>query len=33
VGEHQADKEWFRETGRIAFQTYPNGKAVLAAGK
>src|SRR6516165_3941747 len=33
VAEHQADKEWFPDTGRIAFQTYPNRKAVLAAEK
>jgi predicted GIY-YIG superfamily endonuclease len=31
MAEHQADKEWFPETGRIAFQTYPDRKAVLAA--
>jgi predicted GIY-YIG superfamily endonuclease len=31
VAEHQTDKEWFPDTGRIAFQTYPNRKAVLAA--
>jgi predicted GIY-YIG superfamily endonuclease len=33
MAEHQADKEWFPETGRIAFETYPDRKAVLAAEK
>jgi len=33
VAEHQADKDWFPETGRIAFETYPDRKAVSAAEK
>ena len=33
MAEHQADKEWFPETGRIAFETYPDRRAVLVAEK
>jgi predicted GIY-YIG superfamily endonuclease len=33
MAEHQADKDWFPESGRIVFETYPNRTAVLAAEK